>query len=224
MVCTYSHAGDPVLLLAPPAPGDSDPDGFDVVSAGWTAAARLLTPLGRSTHVRSPASLTYPTDPAAPASVTEPGPREMTRTLRQNARRHRAGPTDLHPGPSATPAAARREPDRFSLVITLLDPQSDWAATVPWTRLLTRNGTLTFITHSNATSERKGRFHSLLTHIAEWGGVDCVDRIALVAAPDQAHPTTADKPRSGPRVHTELMVFARPRPTGTCTTRQAVAR
>jgi hypothetical protein len=48
----------------------------------------------------------------------------------------------------------------------------------------------------------------------EWGGVDLVDRVALVAGPAGASRAAGVETGAGLQVPTELLVLARPRPAG----------
>ncbi|QXE33891.1 hypothetical protein KQY30_05900 [Streptomyces sp. GMY02] len=109
-------------------------------------------------------------------------------------------------------------------MIAMVDPQATkWVPTVAWTELLARSGVLAFITHGDCIDGHRTEPHSLLAQLARHAGLAEIDRIALLEVPirdgalaDQT-PVTAPEPAIAGtgmprhvRVHSDLLVFARP--------------
>jgi hypothetical protein len=152
---TYARRGDRVLLAAPSTPAGRNVEQArhqDPV-APWHAVAQTLTNLGRPTHVRGLASLLHTADSTAPHTAAESGLGPVA---------HQAGPTDPAPDPESD-FGESGPPVRHPcpLVLAPLDSSAEGAeedATIPWARLMTRNGTLIIIIHRDySTSRRRHR-------------------------------------------------------------------
>lgn len=216
----YTRRGAHVLLLVPPTPQDRrEAIGRPVQEAlaTWTATAQLLARLGRPTHVRTLTTLPQSLGDTTPNTSAESGPRPLMPTPLEATRQPRPARTDRHTDRSGQ-SVAHTAPDRYPLLITYLDPhQTDWSFAVPWARLMTRHGTLAMITQGDKRCDHSGRNGCLLEHMTREGGLALVDRIAMVAAPDQ----NASHAVAGQEVHTELLVLARPASTApSCPTQE----
>ncbi|MEO3852762.1 hypothetical protein ABGB09_34965 [Streptomyces sp. B8F3] len=212
---TYTRRGAHVLLLAPPAgtaheEGTAQPTREAV--AAWVTATEVLARLDRPTRIRTLTSLATADSPTPRAA--ESGPRLLPASRETNAD-DRLAPTDSRPDPGGPSVGVPSDPDRDSLLITYVDPhRTDWAHTVPWTKLLPPHGTLAVITHGDIAGKPRSETNRLLERILELGGLALVDRIALVTAPATRTSPLPAAPATAPRALTELLVLA-PHPTST---------
>ena len=215
VAATYSRRGACALLLAPPPPEPASAANAgspeEETLAGLAATAEQLTRMNRPTDVRA---LTYPgpTDSTAPQPVGGSGPRLVISTPlvfpigSTDYRSRSAGHRLDRSGRSAAVDAA----DRYSLVITYLDPQAaDWVAEVPWGSLLVPHGILAVITQSDRPKRLPDPIGRLLSHVSGRGGIALLDRIAFLAASPEATAGTAVEPVARTGVHTELLVLTR---------------
>ncbi|WP_346158875.1 hypothetical protein [Streptomyces mordarskii] len=226
IVALYSEPGQRVLLLAPPTrhgestagrelPSGSAESGSGLLT-GLTDAAQTAARLDRTLHVCIAASVRSP--------LSEPG---LTRQSGFGLLPGPPDPTPTHADLPADPNATAVSPDRYDTVITFVDPRDpDWVADTPWPDLLTPNGTLAFITHSDHLQGRLIDPGSLLTHTAHRAGLIALDHVVLLETPIRRSGLTAPPPREATplsqrrtdaskarhiRIHSDLYLFARPR-------------
>ena len=207
LVTGYTRPGDRVLLLPPPVPprtlwgtrgGTRTVDPY----AGLAEAVWTITRLGRSADT----ALT------GPARHHEPGPTDPSG---RSAPQSGAGPglsslvvhTSAESGIESDDRS-RRPAARFDLVITAVHPHAvDWFVRTDWDPVLTPNGLLAVITHSDS---RDGRLVDPVTAIATtirsrqrgW-----LDHIVVLTQPltavDVAARPHSRTPRRGDRVALE---------------------
>ncbi|WP_181786102.1 hypothetical protein [Streptomyces phytophilus] len=215
MALTYTRRGAHVLLLAPPA-GTAHEENVGQPTreavAAWVTAAEVLARLDRPARVDTLPARAGADSPTPRAA--ESGPR-LRPALREMNADGRLAPTDSCPDPGGPPVGVSGDPDRDSLLITYVDPyRTDWARTVPWTKLLPPHGTLAVITHGDVAGKPRSETNRLLEQILEGGGLALVDRIALVTAPAARTSSLRAAPANAPQALTELLVLA-PHPGST---------
>ncbi|MFE1961542.1 hypothetical protein [Streptomyces sp. NPDC059479] len=224
IVTIYTRRGERVLLLSPPAGGmESVGGGRPLTDARHGSAGGLLPELieaaGAVARLGRPceARLAEPASPV-PSVGTDPSADP------ESAHGLALGPTRTAPtGPRPTPVQ-ETGPWGFDAVIAMVNPQAtEWVPTLAWTELLAPSGVLAFITHGDYVDGRWTEPHGLLTHLARHVGLAEIDRIALLEVPirdgalaDQTPTRASQLAVAGAgiaryvRVHSDLLVFARP--------------
>ncbi|MER7877749.1 hypothetical protein ABTY63_30110 [Streptomyces solisilvae] len=231
IVALYSEPGQQVLLLASPtrhgeSPAEPNPEPEKLPTGpresgpglltGLTDAAQTAARLDRTLHVR--------TAPSTRSPVSEPG---LTHQSGFGLLPQLPDPTPTHTDPAADPNSTAVGPDRYDVVITFVDPRDpDWVTDTPWPDLLTPNGTLAFITHSDHQQGRLLDPNSLLTHTAHRSGLTALDHIVLLESPISRSTLTTPQARKSEtlpalspsdgmgtrhiRLHSDLYLFTRP--------------
>ncbi len=233
IVTTYTQPGQRVLLLAPspfialPASWSSAAIGnrprrgpYDgLLEAAWTVVRLGRGIQTQTAGARPPQSADKLADGAA---ESESGPR--LDSVGPDADGHSTLPSDRPAGPDAT--ATGHSPDRFDLIITAVEPRTlDRLHPADWAGLLTPNGVVAVVTHSDRSGGRFTDAAGPLVRSAHYAGLRYLDRIALLRVPVRdgvlaaVHPAARDRAQTSPRrstsvvrhapVHDDLLVFTR---------------
>ncbi|MGA6164160.1 hypothetical protein [Amycolatopsis magusensis] len=195
LVTTYTHPGDRVLLLTPPAPTRPR---REQPYAGLAEAVWNVARLGRGADTAT----------AAAAPDHAPGLADPSRvTGAESASRRRLS----RPGQAATSESAaesarspqradRRPGDRFALIITAVCPDStDWLSHTDWNTLIAHRGLIAVLTHGHQDGSRLQRPQPPVVNTLGDGGFRVLDHIAVLDAP---------LARSG-RIHHDLFLLSR---------------
>lgn len=245
IVTLYTEPGQRVLLLIPPiarrttfgaVDAERCPGRDEDLYAGLREAARTVVRLGRSVQVHTAGSIEAPTDgsvgsPTTDCLATLSGPSVRIPESASHVDGASPDPVDIDRSDSNSPTGPTSRlvadlSDRFDLVITTVDPHaSNWARSGKWDRLLTAQGTLTVITHSDRRVGRLTDPTGSLVHRIRETGLVYLDHAALLRVPVRhssldagTNPTTThhrvaagttDAPPAPTQVHSDLLVFAR---------------
>jgi hypothetical protein len=124
---------------------------------------------------------------------------------------------DNHPtGDRGGPAADEPAPERFSVIITVVDPRApDWVRTPAWGDRLQPNGVLATITHGDHDAGVWLDPAPVIVAAAKHAGLAYLDHVALLEAPVRdGRLTISPAPAAGPltpvRAHADLYLFTRP--------------
>jgi hypothetical protein len=182
IVALYSDLGQRVLLLAPPNDGSTNTPAPRLPRAesgtrlltGFIEAAQTAARLGRTVHAQLASSPPSPRSDSALTAQSVIGPASSPAS---------STPTPTEP-PTDCPSPLADVHDRYDVVITFVDPlDSAWVVDSQWTDLLTRDGSLAFITHSDCRQGRLVDPASLLARSAQQNGLVPHERVALLEVP-----------------------------------------
>jgi hypothetical protein len=218
IVTTYTQPGQRVLLLAPPRPlarpawwssspartrPTDDPYG-GLLEATWTVAR-----LGRGVQTRTGTptidQFGYTVDPTPVESESGPG------LSPEPAPPAEPGPDRDRPVEATVPMAEHDGPDRFDLIIAAVERSAfDTHQPTRWAGLLTDEGVLAVITHSDGDRGQLRDPAGPLAAAAARSGLRYHDRVALLTAPVRRGalaPATAAAAAAGDRVLTVPELF-----------------